>query len=74
MVMDIAFHVGVGNVFRQHPQADRFRGHSCRQVPDRIEDTAVLVGILVDDALIGIHQALDAQFDVLLLKFFDFLR
>ncbi|MNW68402.1 hypothetical protein D3C74_471590 [compost metagenome] len=61
-------------MFRQHSQADRFRSHTCRQVTDRIEDAAVFVGIFVDDALIGIHQALDAQFDVLLLQFFDFFR
>ena len=64
MVVDIPFLVGIGYVFRQHFETNRLTDNPCRQVPLRIKDIAVLIGIFIDNRLVLVEELADGKVDI----------
>ena len=64
MVVNIPFLVGIGYVFRQHFKTNRLTNDPRRQIPLRIKDIAVLIGIFIDNGLVLVEEFADGKVDV----------
>ena len=64
MVVDIPFLVGIGYVFRQHFKTNRLTNDPCRQIPLRIKDIAVLIGIFIDNRLVLVEEFSNRKVDI----------
>ena len=64
MVVDIPFLVGIGYVFRQHFKTNRLTNDPRRQIPLRIKDIAVLIGIFIDNRLVLVEEFSNRKVDI----------
>ena len=64
MVVNIPFLVGIGYVFRQHFKTNRLTDNPRRQVPLRIKDIAVLIGIFIDNRLVLVEEFSNRKVDI----------
>ena len=64
MVVDIPFLMSIGYVFRQHFETNRLTNNPRRQVPLRIKDIAVLIGIFIDNRLVLVEKFADGKVDI----------
>ena len=64
MVVNIPFLMGIGYVFRQHFEPNRLTNNPRRQVPLRIKDIAVLIGIFIDNGLVLVEEFSNRKVDI----------
>ena len=64
MVVNIPFLVGISYVFGQHFKTNRLTNDPCRQVPLRIKDIAVLIGIFIDNRLVLVEEFSNRKVDI----------
>ena len=64
MVVNIPFLVGIGYMFGQHFETNRLTHDPRRQVPLRIKDIAVLIGIFIDNRLVLVEELADGKVDI----------
>ena len=64
MVVDVPFLVSIGYVFGQHFKTNRLTNDPCRQVPLRVKDITVLIGVFIDDGLILIEEFANRKVDI----------
>ena len=64
MVVDVPFLVGIGYVFGQHFETNRLTNDPCRQIPLRIKDIAVLIGIFIDNRLVLVEEFSNRKVDI----------
>ena len=64
MVVDVPFLMGIGYVFGQHFETNRLTNNPRRQIPLRIKDIAVLIGIFIDNRLVLIKEFSNRKVDI----------
>ena len=64
MVVNIPFLVGIGYVFRQHFETNRLTDNPRSQVPLRIKDITVLIGIFIDNRLVLVEEFSNRKVDI----------
>ena len=64
MVVDVPFLMSIGYVFRQHFKTNRLPNDPCRQIPLRIKDIAVLIGIFIDNRLVLVEEFSNRKVDI----------